>query len=311
MRDDEAMEQALAAGAAARRRTAPNPWVGCALVRDGEIVGMGATEPPGGAARRGRRAGPGRRPRPRRDRLRHARAVLAPRAHPALRRRAGRRPASRVSSPRSRIPTHGSRAPGSRGCGPPGIDVTVGVGAERADARAGALPASPPHRPAVRGGQGRVEHRRPRRRGRRIVAVAHRRPRPAPTRTSCAPTRRRSWSARAPRSPISRSSPCATSRSRPSIRRRGCCSTRAVGFPRPVRCSTHDSRRRSSSPPNASADARSTRGARPGRRSSRSPRPPTATASTSTRRSRCSAAKACSRCSSKGGGTLLGSDARR
>jgi diaminohydroxyphosphoribosylaminopyrimidine deaminase / 5-amino-6-(5-phosphoribosylamino)uracil reductase len=49
MRDDEAMEQALTAGAAARRRTAPNPWVGCALLRDGEIVGLGATEPPGRA----------------------------------------------------------------------------------------------------------------------------------------------------------------------------------------------------------------------------------------------------------------------
>ncbi|MGO9873713.1 MAG: bifunctional diaminohydroxyphosphoribosylaminopyrimidine deaminase/5-amino-6-(5-phosphoribosylamino)uracil reductase RibD [Acidimicrobiia bacterium] len=49
MRDDEAMEQALAAGEAARRRSAPNPWVGCVLVRDGEIVGVGATEPPGRA----------------------------------------------------------------------------------------------------------------------------------------------------------------------------------------------------------------------------------------------------------------------
>jgi diaminohydroxyphosphoribosylaminopyrimidine deaminase / 5-amino-6-(5-phosphoribosylamino)uracil reductase len=49
MRDDEAMEVALAAGAAARRRTAPNPWVGCALVRDGEVIATGATEPPGRA----------------------------------------------------------------------------------------------------------------------------------------------------------------------------------------------------------------------------------------------------------------------
>ncbi len=49
MRDDEAMEQALDAGVAARRRTAPNPWVGCVIVRDGEIVGRGATEPPGSA----------------------------------------------------------------------------------------------------------------------------------------------------------------------------------------------------------------------------------------------------------------------
>jgi diaminohydroxyphosphoribosylaminopyrimidine deaminase/5-amino-6-(5-phosphoribosylamino)uracil reductase len=49
VRDDQAMEQALDAGAAARRRTAPNPWVGCVIVRDGEVVGRGATEPPGGA----------------------------------------------------------------------------------------------------------------------------------------------------------------------------------------------------------------------------------------------------------------------
>jgi len=49
VRDDQAMEQALDAGASARRRTAPNPWVGCVLVRDGEIVGRGATEPPGRA----------------------------------------------------------------------------------------------------------------------------------------------------------------------------------------------------------------------------------------------------------------------
>ena len=49
MRDDEAMDQALDAGAGARRRTAPNPWVGCVVVRDGEIVGRGATQPPGRA----------------------------------------------------------------------------------------------------------------------------------------------------------------------------------------------------------------------------------------------------------------------
>jgi diaminohydroxyphosphoribosylaminopyrimidine deaminase/5-amino-6-(5-phosphoribosylamino)uracil reductase len=49
VRDEQAMEQALNAGAAARRRTAPNPWVGCVIVRDGEVVGSGATEPPGGA----------------------------------------------------------------------------------------------------------------------------------------------------------------------------------------------------------------------------------------------------------------------
>jgi diaminohydroxyphosphoribosylaminopyrimidine deaminase/5-amino-6-(5-phosphoribosylamino)uracil reductase len=49
VRDDDAMARALALGATARRRSAPNPWVGCVIVRDGEVVGVGATEPPGGA----------------------------------------------------------------------------------------------------------------------------------------------------------------------------------------------------------------------------------------------------------------------
>jgi diaminohydroxyphosphoribosylaminopyrimidine deaminase/5-amino-6-(5-phosphoribosylamino)uracil reductase len=48
VRDDEAMARALVLAASARRRTAPNPWVGCVLVApDGHIVGEGATQPPG------------------------------------------------------------------------------------------------------------------------------------------------------------------------------------------------------------------------------------------------------------------------
>ncbi len=43
------MDRALARGDTARRRTAPNPWVGAVVVRDGEMVGQGATQPPGGA----------------------------------------------------------------------------------------------------------------------------------------------------------------------------------------------------------------------------------------------------------------------
>jgi diaminohydroxyphosphoribosylaminopyrimidine deaminase/5-amino-6-(5-phosphoribosylamino)uracil reductase len=42
------MIQALALSATARRRAAPNPWVGCVVVQDGMIVGEGATEAPGG-----------------------------------------------------------------------------------------------------------------------------------------------------------------------------------------------------------------------------------------------------------------------
>ena len=44
----ELMQRALALGDAARRRTPPNPWVGCVVSRDGVIVGEGATDPPGG-----------------------------------------------------------------------------------------------------------------------------------------------------------------------------------------------------------------------------------------------------------------------
>jgi diaminohydroxyphosphoribosylaminopyrimidine deaminase/5-amino-6-(5-phosphoribosylamino)uracil reductase len=50
VRDDaELMAQAADIGFAARRRTAPNPWVGSVIVRDGVVVGAGATQPPGGA----------------------------------------------------------------------------------------------------------------------------------------------------------------------------------------------------------------------------------------------------------------------
>ena len=46
--DGELMAKARVLAAGARLRTAPNPWVGCVIVNDGEIVGTGATQPPGG-----------------------------------------------------------------------------------------------------------------------------------------------------------------------------------------------------------------------------------------------------------------------
>ncbi len=45
--DDRWMTEAVALGAKARGRTAPNPNVGCVIVRDSEIVGKGATAPGG------------------------------------------------------------------------------------------------------------------------------------------------------------------------------------------------------------------------------------------------------------------------
>lgn len=47
--DHEYMKLAFEEGRRSKRFTAPNPWVGCLIVRDGEIVGRGATCPPGGA----------------------------------------------------------------------------------------------------------------------------------------------------------------------------------------------------------------------------------------------------------------------
>ena len=46
--DDTLMSEAIALSAAARLRAAPNPWVGCVLVRDGLVIGTGATQAPGG-----------------------------------------------------------------------------------------------------------------------------------------------------------------------------------------------------------------------------------------------------------------------
>jgi diaminohydroxyphosphoribosylaminopyrimidine deaminase/5-amino-6-(5-phosphoribosylamino)uracil reductase len=131
MRDDEAMEQALTAGLAARRRSAPNPWVGCALVRDGEIVGLGATEPPGRAhAEIGALAQAG-------DRARGATAyvTLEPCAH------RGRTPpcvdalvAAGVSSVVAALEDPDPRVAGAgfAQLRAAGIDVTVGVGARPA-----------------------------------------------------------------------------------------------------------------------------------------------------------------------------------
>ena len=47
--DEAFMARAIELGHEARRRTAPNPWVGCVVVRDGAVVGEGATLPPGEA----------------------------------------------------------------------------------------------------------------------------------------------------------------------------------------------------------------------------------------------------------------------
>ena len=42
------MLQALELGESVKGTTGDNPWVGCLIVKDGLILGQGATHPPGG-----------------------------------------------------------------------------------------------------------------------------------------------------------------------------------------------------------------------------------------------------------------------
>jgi diaminohydroxyphosphoribosylaminopyrimidine deaminase/5-amino-6-(5-phosphoribosylamino)uracil reductase len=121
MRDDDAMQQALAAGAAVRRNTAPNPWVGCVLVSDGEVVGIGATQPPGRAHAEARGA--------------TAYVTLEPCAHEgrtppcadALIAAGVTRVVAALEDPDPRVAGAGFARLRAAG-----VDVTVGVGAERA-----------------------------------------------------------------------------------------------------------------------------------------------------------------------------------
>ena len=199
---DAVMAEAMAAAGTVRPSTSPNPWVGCVVVTAvGPTPSHGATEPPGGrhaeivALDAAVAAGASRRPG--RHRCRHPRAVRPPRPDPALRRRADRR-RRRPGGGRPRRP----RPQGGRpGAGPlaarPGSRSVVGVRADEVGAAARALPAPPPHRPALGGAQAGRHPRRPHGRARRVQPVDHRRRRPGPTPTGCGPRATPCWSARA------------------------------------------------------------------------------------------------------------------
>ena len=46
--DQDYMLQALELGESVKGATGDNPWVGCLIVKDGKVLGQGATHPPGG-----------------------------------------------------------------------------------------------------------------------------------------------------------------------------------------------------------------------------------------------------------------------
>ena len=118
------MGAALALAERGRGRTAPNPNVGCVIVRDGVVVGRGWTQPGGRPHAEAMALAAGGRGGARGDRLRHAGALRA------SSRRAGR-PARtcwsprawRASSRRCAIPIRAPTARGWRGCAAAGIAV--------------------------------------------------------------------------------------------------------------------------------------------------------------------------------------------
>ena len=163
------------------------------------------------AARRGRGASRGGRARARRDRVRHARAVRAPRGRRHRASTRSSRPACRASlSPRAiRIPRRAGGVEQLRAAG-----IAVDVGVEESDgARAQrAVPSCVRRAPAVGDAQARAVRRRRDRRSRAVVRAGSRARSRAARCTGCAPAATRSPSVSARCSPTIQRSPCATCR---------------------------------------------------------------------------------------------------
>ena len=178
-------------------RTAPNPAVGAVIVDEatGEVIARGWTQHGGRPHAEAHALARGRRARPRPDHVRHARALLAPRPHAAVRRRHRRRrhPPRGVRHRRpqpARSPARGLAVLRDAG-------VAVDLGAVRGG---GALDGGRPHPahdrgPAVRAAQDRRIRRRPDRARRRRPALGHGPGGARATRISCARAPMPSWSA--------------------------------------------------------------------------------------------------------------------
>ena len=165
------LERCLALADRGARTAAPNPLVGCVIVRDGVVLGEGWHERPGAdhaevaalACRRRRR---------RRDRLRQPRAVLPSRAHAALHRGADRCRRGAGGGGGARPVRRRSTAGASPRCAAAGVTVDVAEGevaVSRAPSERGVphpRPAGPAPRHLQGGGQPRRPHGHP---GRRVA----------------------------------------------------------------------------------------------------------------------------------------------
>ena len=224
--DAELMGRAAGPGRHRPAADRAQPVGRCVVVRDGEVVGEGATQPPGGAhaeIEALRTAG---------ERARGATVytTLEPCAHqgrtPPCATRSPR-PASPGWSSRSRTPTRRSRGRAIAQLRDRGVTVDVGVGADDAARSLAPYLHQRRTRPRLRGAEDGHEPRRPHRGARRLVAVDHRRGvarrRPRAARRLAGRRGRRRHRARRPPAPHrSRraSPPCAPAAARAARRHR-------------------------------------------------------------------------------------------
>ena len=141
----------------------PNPAVGCVIVKDGEVVGRGWTQPggrPHGETEALARAGGGAQGR---DRLCQPRALRTSRPDAALRRCADRRRGSRALWWRWKTPTRVCPARGLARLRDAGIAVETGLCAKEAGELNAGFFKRIRRRPAARHAEARGDARRPHR----------------------------------------------------------------------------------------------------------------------------------------------------
>ena len=205
-----AMRRALALAASPGVPTGPNPRVGCVLLDDdGSTVAEGWHRGAGSAARRGRRAAPGRGGRARHDRRRDPRAVQPHRPHRPVCRGRWSTPAYAAWSTPSATPTR-SRPGAPPPCAPRGSRSRAACSRTRPARVNRVVDLRHGPRPPLRDLEVRDHPRRPQRRRRRHQPLGLLAGRPASTPTGCGRSATRCSSAPTPSRSTTPCSPSAT-----------------------------------------------------------------------------------------------------